>query len=127
MRARLTVALVVQILAGMFSLLGWVDALEGGLAVVIAALVTVAARLIGKVPVPRFTWISLVATIALSFTTIGLLLAAVDPSAVGDQFANNPLTPAIQTLSMIYRVGAVAVIAGTIFYAVKIIDARRRA
>jgi len=35
MRLRLTIAVIIQIIAILFSLRGWIDALQGGLAVVV--------------------------------------------------------------------------------------------
>jgi hypothetical protein len=126
MRTRLAIALIVQIVAILFSFIGWVDALEGGAAVVIVALLTVAAWAIGRVRIPKLTWISLVSAIVLSFTTVGLLLATYDPAASDEQFANNPMSATISALNIVFRVAAVAVIAGTVFYAIRIGDTRRR-
>ena len=126
MKLRLTIALLIQIVAILFSLIGWVDALEGGAAVVIVALLTVAAWTVGRVRIPKLTWISLVSAIVLSIATVGLLLATYDPAASDAQFANNPMSGTISALNIAFRVAAVAVIAGSVFYAVRIGDTRRR-
>jgi hypothetical protein len=126
MRLRLTIALVIQIIAILFSLRGWVDALQGGIAVLIVLLLTVAARLVGRVAIPKLTWISLTAAIVCSIATVSLLVYAYDPMASDSQFAVSPFSSTISGLNIAFRVTAVAVMAGTVFYAVKIVDATRR-
>ena len=126
MKIRLTIALAVQAVAILFSLIGWVDALQGGAAVVIVALLTVTSWLLGRVRIPVLTWASLVSAVVLSIVTVTLLVIAYDPNASDSQFENNPWSSTISMLNVVFRVAAVAVIAGAVFYAVKIVDARRR-
>lgn len=126
MRLRLTIALVIQIIAILFSLRGWVDALQGGIAVLIVLLLTVAARLVGRVAIPKLTWISLTAAIVCSIATVSLLVYSYDPMASDSQFANSPFSSTISGLNIAFRVTAVAVIAGTVFYAVRILDERKK-
>lgn len=125
MKLRLTVALLIQVVAILFSLVGWVDALQGGAAVVIVALLTIAAWLLGRVRIPVLTWGSLLAAIVLSLATVALLVIAYDPLASDEQFENNPLSNPISILNIVFRVAAVAVIAGSVFYAIRIGDTRR--
>jgi len=126
MRLRLTIALVIQIIAILFSLRGWIDALQGGLAVVAVLLLTVTARLVGRVSIPKLTWISLSAALVCSIATVSLLVYAYDPTASDTQFAESPFSSTISGLNIAFRVTAVAVIAGTVFYAIKIVDTIRR-
>jgi hypothetical protein len=126
MKIRLTIALAVQAVAILFSLIGWVDALQGGAAVVIVVLLTVSSWLLGRVRIPVLTWASLVSAVVLSIVTVALLVIAYDPTASDSQFENNPWSSTISMLNVVFRVAAVAVIAGAVFYAVKIVDARRR-
>lgn len=126
MRLRLTIALVIQLIAILFSLMGWVDALQGGAAVVMVALLTIVVRVVGRVNIPKLTWMSLVAAIVLSIATVSLLVIAYDPLASDSQFANSPYSPAIEALNIAFRVAAVAVIAGSVFYAVRIGDERKK-
>ncbi|MEY4898648.1 MAG: hypothetical protein RL294_459 [Actinomycetota bacterium] len=126
MRLRLTIALVIQIVAILFSLRGWIDALQGGIAVVIVLLLTVAARLVGRVAIPKLTWISLTAATVCSIATVSLLVYAYDPLASDSQFAESPFSSTISGLNIVFRVAAVAVIAGTVFYAVRIGDERKK-
>jgi hypothetical protein len=126
MRLRLTIAVIIQIIAILFSLRGWIDALQGGLAVVVVLALTVAARLVGRVAIPKLTWISLTAALVCSTATVALLVYAYDPMASDSQFADSPFSSTISGLNIAFRVAAVAVIAGTVFYAVKIVDSIRR-
>lgn len=126
MRLRLTIALVIQLIAILFSLMGWVDALQGGAAVVMVALLTIVVRVVGRVTIPKLTWMSLAAAIVLSIATVSLLVIAYDPLASDSQFANSPYSPAIEALNIAFRVAAVAVIAGSVFYAVRIGDERKK-
>ena len=126
MRLRLTIALVIQIIAILFSLRGWIDALQGGIAVVIVLLLTVAARLVGRVAIPKLTSISLTAATVCSIATVSLLVYAYDPLASDSQFAESPFSSTISGLNIAFRVTAVAVIAGTVFYAIRILDERKK-
>ena len=126
MRLRLTIALVIQIIAILFSLRGWIDALQGGIAVVIVLLLTVAARLVGRVAIPKLTSISLTAATVCSIATVSLLVYAYDPLASEGQFAESPFSSTISGLNIAFRVTAVAVIAGTVFYAIRILDERKK-
>jgi len=126
MRLRLTVALVIQLVAILFSLIGWVDALQGGAAVVMVLLLTVATRLVSRVTIPKLAWMSLVAAIVLSIATVSLLVYAYDPLGGESQFADSPFSPAIEGLNIAYRVAAVAVIAGAVFYAIRLGDERKK-
>ena len=126
MRLRLTIALVIQIVAILFSLRGWGDAGPGGIAIVIVLLLTVAARLVGRVAIPKLTWISLTAAIVCSIATVSLAVYAYDPLASDGLSAETPFSSIISGLSIAFTVAAVAVIAGTVFYAVRIGDERKK-
>ena len=126
MRLRLTIALIIQIIAILFSLRGWIDALQGGIAVVIVLLFTIAARLVGRVAIPKLTWISLTAAIVCSVATVSLLVYAYDPQASDSQFAESQFSSTISGLNIVFRVTSVAVIAGTLFYAIRILDERKK-
>jgi hypothetical protein len=127
MRLRLTIALVIQIIAILFSLRGWIDALQGGIAVVIVLILTMAARFVGRVTIPKLTWISLTAAIVCSIATVSLLVYAYDPLASDSQFAESQFSSTISGLNIAFRVTSVAVIAGTVFYAIRIMDERKKA
>ena len=126
MRLRLTIALVIQIIAILFSLRGWGDAGPGGVAIVIVLLLTIASRLVGRVAIPKLTWISLTAAIVCSVATVSLAVYAYDPLAPAGQSAESQFSSTISGLNIAFIVAAVAVIAGTVFYAIKIVDTIRR-
>ncbi len=127
MTVRLLIAGVIQILAFLFSLGGWMDPLEGGTAVVFSALVMGVAFVIGRVRIPRLTWISLVATVGLAVLIIVMVVAGaptvMEPSETAQ--AANPMPPVVIALVWVYEAGSVSVMAGQAFYAVKIFAARR--
>ena len=127
MRLRLTIALIIQIIAILFSLRGWIDALQGGIAVVIVLILTMSARFVGQVTIPKLTWISLTAAIVCSIATVSLLVYAYDPLASDSQFAESQFSSTISGLNIAFRVTSVAVIAGTVFYAIRIMDERKKA
>ena len=124
MRNRLAVAMIVQIIAVLFSLMGWIDPLEGGTAVFIVGLLTVTAWAIGRVTIPRLTWISITATLGLAVLIIALLLsqAPTDPSQLNGAVQ---VSAEIHALLWVYRAGSVAVIAGAVFNVITIGQARR--
>ena len=126
---RLTVALIAQVVAVLFSFYTWVDPLEGGVATAMVGLITVAAWLIGRVRVPPFTWISTLVTFAIAVAIIAYVLSFL-PVGVPEGSADAPEVRnallAVLPYVWVYRVGAVAVIAGAAFYTVKIWDARKK-
>jgi len=125
-KIRLALALFIALIAVLASLMGWTDPLEGGAAVLFAGLATVIAWLVGRVTIPKLTWISMSATIALAVATIAMIPIDGTDGVEGSVVAMVlPLQFWIGLWS--YRVGSVAVIAGTVFYVVKIAEARRRA
>jgi hypothetical protein len=126
MRLRFAIALTIQVVAILFSFMGWIDALQGGAAVVMVALLTLVSWAISRVRIPILTWASLLAAIALSVATVALVVIAYDPTGPDSQFENNPLSSPISIVNIVFRVAAVAVIAGTVFYAIRIGDERKK-
>lgn len=127
-RRRVTIAFVLQILAVLFSFYTWIDPLEGGVATTMVGLLTIAVWLIGRVRVPELTWISLVVTFAIAAVMIGIILAYLPvgaPAGAADDPEVRNVLSSMVTYLWVYRVGAVAVIAGAAFYAVTIWNARK--
>ena len=128
MKIRLTLALCIAVIAVLVSLGGWTDPLEGGAAVLFAGLATVIAWLVGRVAIPKLTWISISATIALAVATIAMI--PIDGTDGTDGVEVSTVAMALPLQFWIglwaYRVGSVAVIAGTVFYVVKIMDVGRK-
>ena len=113
---RIRIAMVVQLVAILFSFMTWIDPLEGGVAMALATGISFFAWAIGRVPPPKFTWISAAAglTIMIAFWVIYISEIPADPTEV-TQFV-----PSAFLLSMlwVYRVAAVAFISGAFFYLV---------
>ena len=126
MKTRRIIGLILVILALPLIFLGLIDPLEGGIALVAGAVLGLGAWLVSRVPVPKFTWISLAVSIGLGVLT---LLAAVflrDPasvdSATGEVTATNPFAtvPIAVILLWLYRLSVLVTIAGGIYYVVRI-------
>jgi hypothetical protein len=125
MSIRLLIAGAVQVVSFLFSLLGWMDPLEGGSAVAMSALVMGVSYLIGRVRIPKLTWISVAATLALAATIVGMILAAAPATGPTGGQATAQIPDYIRALLWVYEAGSVAVMAGQAFYAVRIFAARR--
>ena len=113
---RIALALAVQTVAVLFGLMSWTDPLEGGVAMTLSIGLTAVAFFVGRVPVPKLTWISALAGIAIMvvFWTLYIAEAPTDPSQV-DSFQPSQT---IFTLLWVYRVASIAYISGVVFYAV---------
>lgn len=122
---RIQIAMVVQLVAVMFSFMTWIDPLEGGVAMALATGISGFAWIIGRVPLPKFTWISATAGLALMviFWVIYISEIPADPSEA------TTFVPSTFLLSLlwIYRVAAVAFISGAVFYLVVQFTALRAA
>jgi hypothetical protein len=124
MSIRLLIAAAVQVVAFLFSLLGWIDPLEGGAAIVLSALAMGIAFVIGRVRIPRLTWISVASTLLLAVVIIAIVInnAPTEPTTAT---VANSIPPVVSALLWVYRAGSVAVMAGQAFYAIRIVAARR--
>mgnify|MGYP000131364140 CR=1 FL=1 len=106
--------------------LGMIDPLEGGIALVFGALLGLGAWLVSRVPVPKFTWISLAVSIGLGTLTLLAAIFLRDPvsvdSVTGEATATNPLAtvPIAIALLWAYRLSVLVTLAGAITYVVKI-------
>lgn len=122
---RIQIAMVIQLVAVMFSFMTWIDPLEGGVAMALATGISGFAWIIGRVPLPKFTWISATAGLALMviFWVIYISEIPADPSEA------TTFVPSTFLLSLlwIYRVAAVAFISGAVFYLVVQFTALRAA
>jgi hypothetical protein len=125
-KPRRIIGLVLAVLGLPLLFVGLIDPLEGGIALILGALLGLAARLVSRVPVPKFTWASLAVSIGLGVLT---LLAAVflrDPasvdSATGEVTVSNPLAtvPIAIILLWLYRLSVLVTLAGGIYYVVRI-------
>lgn len=122
-RSRITIALVTQIVAILFSLTTWTDPLEGGLAMVLAIGLSVVSWIIGRVTIPKFTWITAAASIAFLVLFWSLYIAEL-PADPASQDTYQP-SETIWTLVSVYRVLSVVFICAIVFYAIAQFTARR--
>lgn len=124
MRARLTAALVIGIVALPVVFVGLIDPLEGGLALLLALALGIAMRLLSGVPVPRLAWISLAVTLALGILALILVTTRMPTDAVRevgpDVAAPNPINLAARVLLWAYRLGVLTTLVGTAVYVVRI-------
>lgn len=129
MRPRLITGLILGIVTVPVIVVGLIDPLEGGLALLVALGLAVAVRLLSGVPVPRLAWVSFAATLAVG--ALALVLAVVGmPTDVGqevgpDVTAPNPLSAGARLLVWVYRIGVLVVLAGGVAYLVRIAQALR--
>lgn len=65
MRTRRILAIVLAFVTLPFLLFGLIDALEGGISLLVAIVLGVIIWAVARVPVPKLLWISLIATMAL--------------------------------------------------------------
>lgn len=126
MKTRRIIGLVLAVLALPLIFFGLIDPLEGGIALVVGALLGLGAWLVSRVPVPRFTWISLAVSLGLGILTLLTAVFLRDPasidSATGDVTATNPFAtvPITVILLWIYRLSVLVTLAGGISYVVHI-------
>lgn len=115
-RTRLVFAIVIQAVASLFALMSWTDPLEGGLAMVLGILFTAVAYVVGRVRIPRFTWITAIVGVLFLVVFWALYISEV-PTDSQAQATFQPSSTIMGLLS-VYTVLAVAFIGSTVFYAV---------
>jgi hypothetical protein len=126
LKTRRIIGLVLGIIGLPLIFFGLIDPLEGGIALIAGALLGLGAWLVSRVPVPRFTWISLAVSFGLGVLTLLAAVflrgpASVD-SATGDVTVSNPLAtvPIAIILLWAYRLSVLVTLAGGIYYLVRI-------
>lgn len=128
-RPRLMASLILGVIALPVIVIGLIDPLEGGLALLLASALGVAVRLMSGVPVPRIAWVSMLVTIGVGILAIVLAIAGMPTEAeqeVGpDVTAGNPLGGGLRILVWTYRLGVVCVLAGGVVYLVRIAQVLR--
>lgn len=129
MRGRLIVSLILGILVLPIAVVGLIDPLEGGLALIVAVLVGALIRVLSRVPVPRLAWMAMAATLAVGLVALILAVAGMpgEESQVAgpEASAPNPLSVTVRVLVWVYRVGVLVVLVGAIAYLVRIGQALR--
>ncbi|MDR7233964.1 hypothetical protein [Agrococcus sp. BE272] len=124
MRTRRIVAVVLGVLALPLLVLGLIDPLEGGLALLAAVALLALARVLSGEPVPRLLWIPIVVALALGVLLLAAL-ALVPPPAEVDGSVGNPLGGGAAAGVWVYRAAVLVAIAGGVVYAVRIVRAAR--
>lgn len=123
-RTRILIGFIIQLVAVLFSLASWIDPLEGGLAMTLALGLTVLSFIIGRVRLPKFTWITALVGIAflVGFWALYISEIPADPVAQGIFKPSNT----IMTLLSVYTALAIAFICSTVFYAIQQFTEYRR-
>ena len=127
MRARQVIGLVLVIIALPLVVIGLIDPLEGGIALLAGLLLGLVAWLVSRVPVPTFTWISLAATLAFGALTLVLALT-LPPVEMGPDMAANPVMGRwyLAAMNWVWRIGVLVTFAGGIWYVVRIVQSLGR-
>ncbi|NYE19625.1 hypothetical protein [Microbacterium immunditiarum] len=127
MRTRRIVAIVVVIAAVPLVILGLIDPLEGGLALLGAIVLVFVAWLLSRVPVPRLAWIAAAATVLVGAVTIAIAIAVFSPGSpptTGTVAA--PGGGLLVPLNWVWRVGVLVTLAGAVLYIVRLFQSLRR-
>lgn len=129
MRPRLITSLILGIVALPVIFIGLVDPLEGGIALLVAVGLGVGVRLLSGVPLPRLLWIAMVTTVGVGILALVLAVIAMPTETVQEVgpevTAPNPLNAGVRILLWVYRLGVLVVLAGGVFYLVRIAQALR--
>ena len=126
MKGRRITGLVLAVCALPLLFLGLIDPLEGGIALVLGAVLGLGAWLASRVPVPKFTWISLAVSAGVGVLTLLAAVVLRDPvsidSTTGEATATNPFAtvPIAIILLWLYRLSVLVTLAGGVYYVVRI-------
>ena len=123
-RPRLIASLILGIITLPVLFLGLIDPLEGGIALLVTTGLGLAVRLLSGVPLPRLTWISMLATIGVGILALVLAFVQMPSDAVQEvgpeATAPNPLSAGVRLLVWVYRLGVLVVLVGGVVYLVRI-------
>ncbi|MBM7503022.1 hypothetical protein ACFPER_06040 [Agromyces aurantiacus] len=124
MRTRRIIAIVLAFVSLPAVVLGLIDPLEGGIALLVGIALIGAVWALSRVAPPKLLWISLVATVALGAITLGLAMVSgpeTEAGTVGNPVLDQPLV----SLLWLWRAGIVVVLAGGIVYLVRLFRSLR--
>jgi hypothetical protein len=124
MKTRKVIAVVLAVLAMPILLLGLIDPLEGGIALLGAIALAIVVRLLSRVRIPKLAWISMLATVAVGVITIVIAITAVPPAGRSGQVMS-PISGATILLLWVYRVGVVVTLVGAVIYLVRLFRSLR--
>ena len=126
MRTRRVIAIILTIAALPLTIIGLIDPLEGGLALLGAIMLVLVAWALARVAVPRLAWIAGIVTVVIGATTLALAISATpsgpqpDPGTVMASGSGM-----LRALNWVYRVGVVVTLAGVAVYLVKLFKSLR--
>ncbi len=126
MRARSIIAIVVAVAALPLVVLGLIDPLEGGIALLGAIALGLITLLLSRVPVPALAWIAAAATVAIGAITVAIAIAGMpnDPQPAADTMTS-PLRGLLLALNWVWRVGVLVTLAGAVLYLVRLFQGLR--
>lgn len=113
---------VVAVVMVPFLALGLLDPLEGGMALLVALGLGLAAWALSLVPVPRFAWVPALAAVVLGVAALVVAAATNREEASGQQDISVPTA----VLAVGYELAALATLVGGVRYAVRVVRAARR-
>lgn len=124
MKVRLIIAIAAGVIATLILVVGLIDPLEGGIALLIATALFVAVRLLSSVPMPKLWWIPTVVAIVVGATALAIVIFA-EPQGTVEYAPNPALDFGVIGMLWAYRAAVLAAIAGAVVYVVRLIRALR--
>lgn len=125
MHARRIVAAILAGLTMPVVVLGLIDPVEGGVALLLAAVLGGIAWLVGRVPLPRLAWIPWMCAVGIGV----LALVAVSIPYWGQEHrprGGEGLTPALVVVLVAYELAVGVTIAGSVQYFIRVVRSVRR-
>ena len=119
--ARHIIGLVLAVLTVPLVLIGLIDPLEGGLAMLVAGALVLATWLVSRIPVPRLEWIAWTATTSLAVVTVAIASVLWNQGITQTQ----GLSWWMWALIGVYTIGVLATLAGGVQYVVRHVRALR--
>ena len=110
MHTRLVIGLVLSVLTMPVLLLGLMDPVEGGMAMLVAGVLILATFAVSRVPVPRLEWIPWVAA---------LIAGASALAAVPQYWPNDPYPWWVWGLVVVYELAVAVTVSGGVVYLVR--------
>lgn len=126
MHTRRIVAIILTIASLPLIILGLIDPLEGGLALLGAIMMVLVAWALARVAVPRLAWIAGLVTVVIGAAALAIAIFAFpsgpqpDPGTV-----MAPGSGMLRALNWVYRVGVVVTLAGVVVYVMRLFKSLR--
>ena len=116
MNARHIIGLVLAVLTIPLFLLGLIDPVEGGVALLVAGALLLGTWLVSRIPVPRLEWIAWTATVSLAVVTVAIASVLWTQGITGP---GRELAWWMWALIGAYEIGVLATLGGGIQYLVR--------